>query len=225
MLLLQGTRSPPGSPWPLPQKWLRTEHTFTLNPEHFEFKTSDNGNECDIITDAFNRYRGYMFVDKYGSATTELDELESLYVDIENLECDVNLYPKLGDEESYTIEIPRDEKRARLTAKSVWGALRGLETFSQLVYQNETTRSYIINATRINDWPQYKYRGLLLDTSRHFQPMKVLLDNLVSFRSMHSKLTTTSSAWSFVDVHGVERLLSFHERMHAFFACTKLHHH
>lgn len=37
-----------------------------------------------------------------------------------------------------------------------------------------------INATSISDFPRFPHRGILLDTSRHFLPVKVILDNLVS---------------------------------------------
>lgn len=171
----QGTPSAPGSPWPLPQKWLKTEITYTLNPDNFQFILTKNETKCDIVTEAIERYRGIIFLDERGSHEHNHTQLEEMYIDIEDAACG---YPAFGDTENYSLEIPMRGKEAHLRAKSVWGVLRGLETFSQLVYQN-SNRSYMINATRISDWPQYKYRGLLIDTARHFIPMKVLLDNLV----------------------------------------------
>lgn len=101
--------------------------------------------------------------------------LAELKIRIENLTCD---YPKFGDRENYTIEVPSDGDAAILTADTVWSVVRGLETFTQLIWQDKD-RHYKINKTSIKDWPEYKYRGLLLDTSRHFIPVKTLLDNLV----------------------------------------------
>lgn len=50
----------------------------------------------------------------------------------------------------------------------MWGILRGLETFSQLLYMGNDKRSLMINLTEINDEPRFPHRGLLIDTSRHY---------------------------------------------------------
>jgi hypothetical protein len=47
--------------------------------------------------------------------------------------------PQLNDDESYTLEVAKDESggspSARVVAPTAWGALRGLETLAQLVHQ------------------------------------------------------------------------------------------
>ena len=67
--------------------------------------------------------------------------------------------------------------RASITANSVWGILRGLETFSQLVYLSEQGQ-FLINGTEIQDWPRFTHRGVLIDTSRHYIALKVIKENL-----------------------------------------------
>lgn len=74
---------------------------------------------------------------------------------------------------------------ATLRAPTVYGALRGLESFSQLVafdwahqHQAGVARPvghrYLLPAGApllISDRPRFPWRGLLVDTSRHFQPL------------------------------------------------------
>ena len=67
--------------------------------------------------------------------------------------------------------------RASITADTVWGLLRGLETFSQLVYLSEQGQ-FLINGTEIQDWPRFTHRGVLIDTSRHYIAVKVIKENL-----------------------------------------------
>lgn len=89
------------------------------------------------------------------------------------VDCD---YPKYGALENYEIMI-RPEG-CRISSDSVWGALYGLETLSQLLYPSYSNNYLLVNQTYIHDWPEYKYRGLLLDTARHFIPLEILLANL-----------------------------------------------
>lgn len=75
-----------------------------------------------------------------------------------------------------SIQVPdTDNSRAILTANTIYGALRGLESFSQLVKFDYENESYMIRQAPwlIKDSPRFPHRGILLDTSRHFQPLWV----------------------------------------------------
>ena len=67
-----------------------------------------------------------------------------------------------------------------LRANKIWGALRGLETLSQMIIYNFYTDEYQTNIGIIKDFPRYKHRGLLLDTSRHFHPVSTIKKLLLS---------------------------------------------
>lgn len=101
-----------------------------------------------------------------------------------------NTIPKLGDDESYNLEI--NEKQAKLTAPTTVGAMRGLETFLQLLERDKD--GFYFPAASIQDKPRFPWRGLLIDSARHFQPMEVLKRNLdamaaVKLNVLHWHLT------------------------------------
>lgn len=83
-------------------------------------------------------------------------------------------------DESYTLDIRPDQHDATISANSTLGLLRGLQTFSQLVFTSSTMPNgkpvrYLLNAPRhISDRPAFAWRGLLLDTARNFYPVKTI---------------------------------------------------
>jgi len=82
--------------------------------------------------------------------------------------------PSLGEDESYRLEIA--PSGARLSAATVTGALRGLETFSQLIAPDAD--SFSVPALHIEDHPRFPWRGLSLDVSRHWMPLPVIQRNI-----------------------------------------------
>ena len=76
--------------------------------------------------------------------------------------------PSLGENESYSLEI--NDNQARLVAPTVVGALRGLETFLQLLQGDRD--GYYLPAIKIQDQPRFPWRGLLIDVARHYEPME-----------------------------------------------------
>jgi len=101
-----------------------------------------------------------------------------------------NAIPKPGDDESYNLEI--GEKQAKITAATTVGAMRGLETFLQLLEGD--AGGFYFPSVSIQDKPRFVWRGLMIDSARHFQPMEVLKRNLdamaaVKLNVLHWHLT------------------------------------
>ncbi len=101
-----------------------------------------------------------------------------------------NAIPKLGDDENYNLEIT--DSQAKLTAPTTVGAMRGLETFLQLLESDKD--GFYFPAVSINDNPRFAWRGLMIDSARHFMPMEVLRRNLdamaaVKLNVLHWHLT------------------------------------
>jgi hexosaminidase len=98
--------------------------------------------------------------------------------------------PTLDEDESYSLDVT--DKQARLVAPTVVGAMRGLETFLQLLQGDRD--GYYLPAVRIQDQPRFAWRGLLIDIGRHYEPPEVLKRNLdamaaVKLNVLHWHLT------------------------------------
>lgn len=109
-----------------------------------------------------------------GKAAGTLSFLRGLRVSVESWDDQL----QFGIDESYELKVPDPDAPyyAYLKAKSVYGALYGLETLSQLCLPNFTRRKVIVPMApwTIIDQPRFSYRGLLIDTSRHFQPLEMI---------------------------------------------------
>jgi len=81
---------------------------------------------------------------------------------------------QLGEDESYRLEIA--DSGARLSAPTTLGVMRGLQTFLQLVHT--TAEGFAVPAVSIEDSPRFPWRGLMIDSGRHFIPLDVLKRNL-----------------------------------------------
>ncbi|HUK90155.1 MAG TPA: beta-N-acetylhexosaminidase N-terminal domain-containing protein, partial [Blastocatellia bacterium] len=83
-------------------------------------------------------------------------------------------YPSVDDDESYALDV--SSRQATLSAPSVYGAMHGLETLLQLVEHDP--EGYFITSVSIQDKPRFRWRGLMIDVGRHFQPVEVIKRNL-----------------------------------------------
>ena len=81
---------------------------------------------------------------------------------------------ELGEDESYTLEVT--PAGAELGAPTTLGVMRGLQTLLQLV--ETTPQGFAVPAVVIEDKPRFPWRGLMIDSSRHFIPVDVIKRNL-----------------------------------------------
>lgn len=112
----------------------------------------------------------------------------------------------LGVDEYYNLTIPADGTPAIIWAKTQWGALRGLESFSQLcVWQGPdgvTAAAYAITNAPviIEDFPRFPVRGVLIDTSFNWlttESVEATLDSMATLKAnvLHWHITD-DPAWS-----------------------------
>lgn len=167
--------------WPMPKQSSNGNMTIAVDPE-LALVMQGNGCYSSLVRDAFTRYKQIIlshhvkFSNQSGTRQTRYD-IGRLIVTVSS--ADETL--QLGTDESYSLYVPAHIEGsiiqdAMLEAKTVYGALRGLETFSQLCVFNFMTKNVEISNAPwvIQDEPRFGFRGLLIDTSRHYQPVEII---------------------------------------------------
>lgn len=162
--------------WPNPQSTL-------LSPNLSIFYT--DGQYTNYLAAAVKRYElrfsdeKHQFLVEPTLNLTSSPPLQALNINI----LDASIPLVHGVDESYSLNIPSGyaSNAANLTANTVWGAMRGLETFSQLIYGDPLK---IACDLYIEDKPLYVYRGVMLDTSRNYYGVEDL-KRLITAMSMN----------------------------------------
>ncbi|MBS1800382.1 MAG: family 20 glycosylhydrolase [Acidobacteria bacterium] len=80
----------------------------------------------------------------------------------------------IDEDESYALAVT--PAGIKLHAATVVGAMRGLTTLEQLIQSNGN--GFIVPAVQIEDSPRFRWRGLMIDSGRHFEPVEVIKRNL-----------------------------------------------
>ncbi|CAF2083000.1 unnamed protein product [Rotaria magnacalcarata] len=175
-LPLQGQPSPPNAVWPHPQQMTVSKDLLYIRPH--DLKIDSNIQSCDIIAKAIQRYEPIFFPPKLAMnspPSSANNILQSLTLNIPaNSQCEK--YIQQNSNESYTLNISR--QIATVEATTVWGLLRGLETFSQLIYIDQQNYVVINDSVTIVDSPRFQHRGIMLDCARHFLPVSIIKKNL-----------------------------------------------
>lgn len=152
--------------WPKPANFSmdNAAETFTISPCEIKYVVESPGQV--FVEELLNLY----LVDVFGCTKLEPGKLV------------MNIVVKSGDQfiatdlkhEKYSISL-KDTKKWLLSADYFVGFLRGLETFSQL-FERSSTDAWEIKGIpiTIEDGPQFLWRGLMIDTSRHFLPISTI---------------------------------------------------
>ncbi|WP_154641436.1 family 20 glycosylhydrolase, partial [Serratia marcescens] len=109
--------------------------------------------------------------------------------------------PLPGSDESYRLAVT--PQGATLTANTRFGALRGMETLLQLL-QTDGQNTFL-PLVDIRDVPRFPWRGVLLDSARHFLPLPDILRQLdgmaaAKLNVFHWHLTD-DQGWRFASEH------------------------
>jgi len=85
-----------------------------------------------------------------------------------------------GEDESYRLVVKPE--KIELTAPTDLGIVRGFETLLQLL--SADNQGYFFPAVDIKDQPRFTWRGLLIDSCRHFMPLEVIKRNLLAMAAV-----------------------------------------
>ncbi|MRX70517.1 hexosaminidase [Flavobacterium resistens] len=177
-------------PWP--QSVVINDGNFTLTKN---FKVNITGNPNPRIFGGVTRFlrrldgRTGMFFSQ--GFITKLNEVPAAELQIN---CTKSGKIALYEDESYHLDVKQN--KITINATSDLGALHGLETLLQLL-QNNNTSFYFPNS-QISDLPRFTWRGLMIDASRHFQPVDVIKRNIDGLAAMKMNVFH----WHLVDDQG-----------------------
>jgi len=199
-----------GEIWPKPQMQKQDHKAiFSILPGQFQFKlqSAKHADTCEVLVKGVERITKRMFVgandviSNSSSRNLELEQMNEVDDDgffyagpmnsvelilLTNPGDCTKIYPKIDDNENYEIKVdsPDSPGKASIVAITVWGLLRGMESFSHLVYQTQASKgiggggAYLLQQTTVNDFPRFPFRGFMIDTSRHFLPKATILETL-----------------------------------------------
>ena len=175
--------------WPLPKEYSNGEISLPVDPK----LKLGAGSEIEDIVDAFARFHAETFDHTYKDAESALSLLN---VHVE----DPSVPLSLEADESYTLTIADAASPIEITSKTVFGAYHAFETLSQMITYDYDKKYYVIAQCpwKINDAPRFAHRGILMDTSRHFESVvsiKKLIDSLTyaKLNVLHWHITDSQS--------------------------------
>ncbi|XP_048242293.1 beta-hexosaminidase subunit beta-like isoform X2 [Haliotis rufescens] len=203
-----------GLPWPLPRHFRSDSNMVYQLDTNFRFVIGPLSRSCVTLTRALRRY--YVIITgrlprRQSVVVRDEEEFESpvahgnpatlRHVDVSVLYSCSDAHPEPTANETYALQI--NNNTASIIAGEVWGALRGLETLSQLVYVSEHRQVHTtahseqpcVHMADIVDFPRFHHRGVMINTGIHFLHPTTIKKNLEAME--HNKLNVLH--WRLVD--------------------------
>ncbi|XP_040382065.1 beta-hexosaminidase 2 [Oryza brachyantha] len=177
----RGDAAFPVNVWPKPtyMSWAEP-HMAVRVSSSFHVVGAPSGNA--YLLSAARRYAALLAAERYRPLVTPAVNVTAAPGGRAELRCltlavsDPHAPLQHGVDESYALEILPTGGAATVTAATAWGAMRGLETFSQLAWWAGRERALLVAAgVRVEDRPLYPHRGLMLDTGRTYFPVADIL--------------------------------------------------
>ena len=190
-------------PWPLPTHAQTGDQSVTIAAAfQFECNTRCNMAACSssISKSVFSRYSARLKKDIDMDNVPGVTQLKALSVCIESASAELGQ----ATNESYSLRVYANATSSSLSAQTVFGAMRGMETLVQLT---SLTSPGLIESCPviIDDSPAFGYRGLMINPAKTFMPIEFIMrivDGLVL-----NKLNVLHVHWTDVSSFPIESLL------------------
>ena len=166
--------------WPSPQSYTTGTGRHIIDASKFAFKLAGNSAASPLLAAAFERYQSIVFPHVPGAVDVAACPppppsppplpITTFELTVDDLD---ESHPQLGTDESYTLAASSSSPSTlTATAKTVYGALRALETFAQSVGFDAGCQKYSLPSELVvTDAPRFAHRGLMIDTARHYQTL------------------------------------------------------
>jgi hexosaminidase len=151
----------PLMPWPAQVERPSAQGALVLNNQlTINLSGDDLGDTVNRLRARIGRQTGWEMVPQSAAAKSPTIDIVIAHK--------VPTIPRPDSDESYKLVV--DESGVKLTANTRFGALHGIETLLQLL-QNGPDNTALPYVT-IEDTPRFPWRGVLLDSARHFLPIE-----------------------------------------------------
>ncbi|KAL0246530.1 hypothetical protein GEMRC1_007742 [Eukaryota sp. GEM-RC1] len=169
--------------WPRPQQAVFGDLNIKI-ADDFRFVSSIHG--VDILDSALVRYKSIINTVSLDTPTDishpTISVIDTILIRIDIPDTNLNL----ETDERYSIDIT--SATITLSSHTVFGALRALETLSQLV-EIDSSQSLVVRQIPLTiiDYPRYQWRGIMIDTARHYLPISTIkrMIDAASFNKMN----------------------------------------
>ncbi|XP_071535259.1 chitooligosaccharidolytic beta-N-acetylglucosaminidase-like isoform X2 [Panulirus ornatus] len=201
------TCGPYGVLWPQPTAAFIGNEVVEFLPTSITHKTTCVQQVCDLLEAALTIFKDNLqqYHPDYNFNSTAWKGPWNPATEAHTLQIDVTVKGEetrltLDTLESYELSVitKSDITTATIIAPTYFGARHALETLSQLIeYEENRDSLMIVSDANVTDSPNFKYRGILLDTSRNFFDVKSIERTLDAMAA--NKLNTFH--WHITDSH------------------------
>ncbi|KAK8803271.1 hypothetical protein WA158_000965 [Blastocystis sp. Blastoise] len=176
--------------WPLPNNFTNGNTIVDVDMKNIKLVTET---ASDDVVNAFNR-----LVKRVNVHTANVSDgnINTITVSIEDLNCDL----QQGYDESYSLYIPDSATTIEIKSKCIYGYYHALTSLNQLIQWSPADHVYHIKHApwSIQDHPSFGYRGLLIDSSRHFLPVRAIYNvidsmSLIKLNVLHWHISDEQS--------------------------------
>jgi len=162
--------------WPMPRHYFASsegEASERTISSRATFKLSENAKGSTILQSAIKRFLPLVF--SHGLTEDEDSDDDVIIEVVITVVNGSEAYPTLETDVRYELVVPTTGP-ATIHAETVYGAMHGLQTLSQLVKFKPAEDKYRVHSLPIwiDDSPRFDYRGVLIDLGRHFIPIASL---------------------------------------------------